>query len=249
VCLPCGDGNPLCLQAFGPLFSILHYRLGLGCALLPHPKLLPGEHTRRAKPWPARHSCSGGEAGILLLVGQRRAVATGGGGQSRPAIPLFRCSRVFRLDPQAALLHAARQNVIHPPAATAAADRSITTFPEGVAEGAFAAPGSPPLGGRLRLADLCGSTRGCLHHGQYVVHYHQPAALAPCCPADNPLVHSVPANVFILLYQASCCNSFLPEKGTLDASFYCLPGRVVGRVTPCGPWVLQEAPVGVASLA
>jgi hypothetical protein len=104
VPLPYGERILLCLQAFEALFGNLKPCFGLRRALLAHPILLTGQPAPLAQAWAASDFGAGGNARVLLFVGQRRAVTPGGSAQSSAPGALVPGPRVSRLDPEAAAL-------------------------------------------------------------------------------------------------------------------------------------------------
>ena len=188
--LPCGLRNPLCWQPFGRPFGLRHSPFGLRFALQFDPILLPGQPTPLGQAWAAAHLGSRGDTGIVLLVGQRRAVTPGGGAQPRPPIPLFRGPRISRFYPEPTRVLVAGQDVIHPIAAAATSDCAVKTLACRRAKWAVAAPGPSVPGRRRRLAGRGMSRRGRVHDALFVIRHCQPAALAPGTPACCRLMRS-----------------------------------------------------------
>ena len=147
-----------------------------------------------AQAWPAAASGSGGDAGVLMFLRQRRAVGPGSRGQARPAGELPRCARVTGFDIKMAHLLVAREHLENPIATPAAPDGVIQALAEGAPKGAVTATGSSPFGGALCLWSPGWDGWVCLSHGPVAVRQDPAAAAAGGWPAHGPTVPAIVAH-------------------------------------------------------
>ena len=115
-------------------------------AFLAHPILLSGLLPGLAQPRPGPSLCAGGNAGILLFVGQQVVVCFRSGCQVRPPGQLFGGPGIKRFEPAPPPLVAV-PHVPHPVPTTAALDRGIQAFAPGTAQ---SAPTAPTTGNHAR---------------------------------------------------------------------------------------------------
>jgi hypothetical protein len=178
VRLPCGCRNPLCWQGVARDLRFWRAAFGLPRAFGAHPMLLPGERTALAQPFPAAPLGSRGDAGILLRLGQCRAVTLGGGGQALAPVTLAGGARVARLDVQPPELFSVPE-IEDPVPATAAPGPRVKALARGRAERAAQAAAAThltPAGRFGRPGLLAGAW---FVHSDFDMGYFRPVALDP----------------------------------------------------------------------